>query len=122
MMNTDVITIYQKQNDNTWKRTVKDGVQWSDHIDKTTNSGRVSRKPYATITLFDGFEELGTLVDFGEEDFIVYGECESDPTTEKGNRPSDIVSANVKSGFISSVNDNSNRNMLKNIKVVISRG
>ena len=59
MMNTDVITIYQKQNDNTWKRTVKDGVQWSDHIDKTTNSGRVSRKPYATITLFDGFEELG---------------------------------------------------------------
>ena len=37
------------------------------HVDKTTTTGRVSRKPYASITFFIGSDEYG-LNDFGEED------------------------------------------------------
>lgn len=120
MMNTDTITVYKKSTDESWIRTVVHNVQWSDHIDKTTSTGRVTMEPIATITFFEGFDSVPA--PFGEEDFIVYGECVEECTTEKGSRPSDIVDANVKSGFITSVNDNSNRDHLKNIKVVVSRG
>lgn len=122
MMNTDTVTIYKKsKTEDTWSKTVVHGVQWSDHVDKTTTTGRVSRKPYASITFFIGSDEYG-LNDFGEEDIIVYGECETVISTVKGSRPSDVVEANVKSGFITSVNDNTNRDHLKNMKVVVSRG
>lgn len=121
MMNTDTVTIYKKsKTEDTWSKTVVHGVQWSDHVDKTTTTGRVSRKPYASITFFIGSDEYG-LNDFGEEDIIVYGECEVVISTVKGSRPSDVVEANVKSGFITSVNDNTNRDHLKNMKVVVSR-
>ena len=77
MMNTDTVTIYKKsKTEDTWSKTVVHGVQWSDHVDKTTTTGRVSRKPYASITFFIGSDEYG-LNDFGEEDIIVYGECEA---------------------------------------------
>ncbi len=124
MMNTDTVTIYKKTVVNdvpTWTKTVVSGVQWTDHIDKTTTTGRVSRKPYASITFFID-SDIYDLNSFGEEDIIVYGECDAVITTVKGSRPSDVVEANVKSGFITSVNDNTNRDHLKNLKVVVSRG
>ena len=122
MMNTDTVTIYKKsKTEDTWSKTVVHGVQWSDHVDKTTTTGRVSRKPYASITFFIESDEYG-LNDFGEEDIIVYGDCEAVISTVKGSRPSDVVEANVKSGFITSVNDNTNRDHLKNMKVVVSCG
>ena len=40
-------------------------------------------------------------------------------TTVKGSRLSDLLAAHPKSGIIRSVNDNSNRDLLKNIKVVV---
>lgn len=74
MMNTDTVTIYKKsKTEDTWSKTVVHGVQWSDHVDKTTTTGRVSRKPYASITFFIESDEYG-LNDFGEEDIIVYGD------------------------------------------------
>lgn len=124
MMNNDTVTIYKKtivEGVETWVKTVVHGVQWSDHIDKTTMTGRVSRKPYATITFFVT-ADLFDLKNYGEEDFIVKGECDATVTTTKGSRPADIVEANVESGFITGVNDNTNRDRCKNLKVVISRG
>lgn len=124
MMNTDTVTIYKKtvaEDVTIWTKTVVYGVQWSDHVDKTTTTGRVSRKPYASITFFVDSDIYG-LNDFGEEDIIVYGDCQAVVTTTKGSRPSDVVEANVKSGFITTVNDNTNRDHLKNMKVVVSRG
>lgn len=124
MMNNDTVTIYKKtivEGVASWVKTVVHGVQWSDHVDKTTTTGRVSRKPYANITFFMTADLFG-LKNYGEEDFIVKGECNAIVSTTKGSRPADIVEANVESGFITSVNDNTNRTNLKNIKVVISRG
>ena len=124
MMKTDTVTIYKKtvvEDVTSWTKTVVHGVQWSDHVDKTTTTGRVSRKPYASITFFIDSDIYG-LNSFGEEDIIVYGDCEAVVSTTKGSRPSDVVEANVKSGFITSVNDNTNRDHLKNMKVVVSRG
>lgn len=124
MMNNDTVTIYKKtivDGVESWVKTVVHGVQWSDHVDKITTTGRVSRKPYATITFFVS-ADLFDLKNFGEEDIIVKGECNAVVSTIKGSRPADVVEANVESGFITSVNDNTNRTNLKNIKVVISRG
>ena len=78
MMNTDTVTIYKKsKTEDTWSKTVVHGVQWSDHVDKTTTTGRVSRKPYASITFFIGSDEYG-LNDFGEEDILSLGIKQSD--------------------------------------------
>lgn len=54
-----------------------------------------------------------------EEDAIFYGELTDTVTTERGHRLSDLLEAHTKSGRIKSVNDNSNRKRLKNIKAVV---
>ena len=65
-------------------------------------------------------ETLGSidLSSFTEEDAIFYGELTDEVTTEKGHRISDLLHAH-KGGIIRSVNDNSNRDLLKHIKVVV---
>ena len=55
-----------------------------------------------------------------EEDGIVFGAVEEVVTGEKGSRLSDLMKKYPKSGLIKSVNDNSNRDFLKNIKVVVA--
>ena len=90
-MFTDVITLYQKQG-SSWKRTVVEGVQWSDQIDLKT---------------------------FTEEDAIFLGELTEEVTSTKGSRLSDLLATYPKGGIIRQVNDNSNRDLLKNIKVVV---
>lgn len=54
-----------------------------------------------------------------EEDCIVYGAVEDVVEDVKGKRVSDLLKKYPKSGFIKAVNDNSNRHMLANIKVVL---
>ena len=39
---TDTVTIYNKISDTEWKRTVVEGVQWSDKSEKINNNGKVS--------------------------------------------------------------------------------
>ena len=115
---TDKITIYQKRS-GSYSRTVVDGVQWSDTTDKTLATGRLTTAKSATVTFP---EAVLNLVDFStstEEDAIFLGELDDDITTEKGHRISDLLAAHPKSGIIRSVNDNSNRDLLKNIKVVV---
>ena len=115
---TDKITIYQKRS-GSYSRTVVDGVQWSDTTDKTLATGRLTTAKSATVTFP---EVVLNLVDFStstEEDAIFLGELDDEITTEKGHRLSDLLAAHPKSGMIRSVNDNSNRDLLKNIKVVV---
>lgn len=119
-MFTDTITLYNKIYDSEWKRTVVEGVQWSDKSDKQNNSGKISVAKYISITFPEGTYEGLVLNANNEEECIVYGEVEDIVTGEKGNRVSDLLAKYPKSGRIQSVNDNSNRNFLKNIKVVIA--
>ena len=115
----DTVTIYQKQKDGTTKRTVVQGVQWSDVTDKSMMTGRLTLSKSANITFP---EEVLSQVDvstYTEEDAVCFGEIINEVTTVKGSRLSDLLAAQPKSGIIRSVNDNSNRDLLKNIKVVV---
>ena len=121
-MFTDTITLYSKTSDAEWKRTIVKGVQWTEKAEKQNNSGRISVAKYITITFPEPTYDGLVLKAENEEDCIVYGEVEDVITDEKGSRVSDLLKKYQKAGRLQSVNDNSNRKFLKNIKVVIANG
>lgn len=119
----DTVTIFNKRmNKETavWDKTVVNGVQWSDHDEKNENAGRISVGHYANITFPEGTYDGLILNAANEEDAIFYGEIDAVIEDIKGHRITDIMKQYPKSGRIKSVNDNSNRDFLKNIKVVIA--
>ena len=117
---TDTVTIYNKISASEWERTVVEGVQWTDKTEKQNNNGKISVAKYVQITFPEGTYEGLVLNASQEEDCIIYGAVEDVITGEQGNRISDLLKKYPKSGRIQSVNDNSNRDFLKNIKVVIA--
>lgn len=121
MIFTDIITIYTyNQETEAWDRKVVKGVQWSDQFEKQDSGGKLSVSRYAKITFPVGtFEDL-ILEPTNEENAIIYGEIEDEVTATKGSRLSDLLNKYPRSGRLKSVNDNSNRPFLKNIKVVIA--
>lgn len=119
----DTVTIFNKRMDKetaVWDKTVVSGVQWSDHDEKNENAGRVSVGHYANITFPEGTYDGLILNAANEEDAIFYGKIDAVIEDIKGHRITDIMKQYPKSGRIKSVNDNSNRDFLKNIKVVIA--
>ena len=119
----DTVTIFNKRMDKetaVWDKTVVSGVQWSDHDEKNENAGRVSVGHYANITFPEGTYDGLILNVVNEEDAIFYGKIDAVIEDIKGHRITDIMKQYPKSGRIKSVNDNSNRDFLKNIKVVIA--
>ena len=117
MLGTDTITIYKKLPDDSFSRIVVKGVQWADKDEIVNANGRVSIAKYASVTFFAGtFEGLG-LLDFTEEDAIFYGVILDEVFDGK---ISTLLKKYPKSGIIKSVKDNSNRNFLRNIKVVLA--
>lgn len=116
MLGTDTITLFKKQPDNSFARFVVNGVQWSDKDEVVNSDGRVNVAKYASVTFFDGtFADLG-LTNFSSEDAIFYGIIEDKLVN---NRIATLLEKYPKSGIIKSVKDNSNRDYLKNIKVVL---
>lgn len=128
---TDTVTVYHKRIEtNTqdgiqvttsiWDRNVVEGVQWSEQDTKeVSGSGIITVAHYISVTFPRGTYEGLQMDPRNEEDVIVYGVCEEEITEAKGHRVADIL-ARYKAGRIKSVNDNSNRTRLKNIKVVIA--
>lgn len=119
----DTVTIFNKRIDKetvVWDKTVVNGVQWSDFDEKNENAGRISVGHYANITFPEGTYDSLILNAANEEDAIFYGEIDAVIEDIKGHRITDIMKQYPKSGRIKSVNDNSNRDFLKNIKVVIA--
>ena len=119
----DTVTIFNKRmNGETavWDKTVVNGVQWSDTDQKNENGGRISVGHYVNITFPEGTYDGLILNAANEEDAIFYGEIDAVIEDIKGHRITDIMKQYPKSGRIKSVNDNSNRDLLKNIKVVIA--
>lgn len=95
-------------------------MQWSDKTEKKNEAGKISVAIYASLTFPAGTFEGVPLDAANEEDAIVYGEVADEVTDQKGHRISDLLQKYTKSGRIQSVNDNSNREHLPNIKVVIA--
>lgn len=117
---TDTVTIYNQISDTEWKRTVVEGVQWSDKTDKQNVNGKISIARYASITFPKG-TYAGLILDASREnDCIIYGVVEDTVEDVKGKRISDLMKKYPRSGTIQSVNDNSNREYLKNMKVVVA--
>ena len=119
----DTVTIFNKRMDKetaVWDKTVVNDVQWSDHDEKNENAGRISVGHYANITFPEGTYDGLILNAANEEDAIFYGVIDAVIEDIKGHRITDIMKQYPKSGRIKSVNDNSNRDLLKNIKVVIA--
>lgn len=115
---TDVITLYQKQGSG-WKRTVVEGVQWSDKLNKSLITGRLMTDKSVQITFPKDVLDQIDLTTFTEEDAVFLGELTEEITSAKGSRLSDLLAVHPKGGIIRHVNDNSNRDLLKNIKVVV---
>lgn len=116
---TDTVTVYNKISDEEWKRTVVKGVQWAEKTEKQNNNGKISVARYTSVTFPEG-TYAGLILDAScEEDCIVFGCVMDSVTGEKGHRVSDLLKKYPKSGIIKSVNDNSTRRFLKNIKVVL---
>lgn len=92
---------------------------WSDKSEKSNDGGKISVARYANITFPQGTFEGLDLNPGSEDDCIVYGEIDDEITGKRGQRVSDLLEKYPKSGRIKSVNDNSNRAFLRNIKVVI---
>lgn len=116
MLGTDTITLFKKQSDGSFARFMVSGVQWSDKDEVVNPDGRVNVAKYANVTFFAGTFENLDLTNFSSEDAIFYGAI-----TDKlvDNRISALLKKYPKSGIIKSVKDNSNRDYLKNIKVVL---
>ncbi len=117
---TDTITLYNKISDSEWKRTVVEGVQWSEKTEKKNDNGKISVVRYISVTFPQGTYDGLVLNSANTEDCIVYGAIEDVVNDEKGSRISDLMKKYPKSGQIKAVNDNSNRDMLRSIKVVIA--
>ena len=117
---TDVVTIYNKISDSEWDRTIVSGVQWSDKTEKKNENGKISIARYASITFPVGAYDGLVLSSSNEEDCIVFGAVEDVVEDVKGKRISDLMKKYPKSGIIRAVNDNSNRDFCKNIKVVVA--
>ena len=116
---TDTVTIYNKISDTEWKRTVVEDVQWSDNTDRVNINGKVSVAHSTSVTFPKPTFEGLVLDSSNEEDCIVYGAIDDVIEDVKGKRISDLLEKYPKSGLIKAVNDNSNRTMLPNIKVVL---
>ena len=117
---TDTVTIYNKISDTEWKRTVVEGVQWSDKTEKQNADGVIRVARYASVMFPEGTYEGLILNSSNEEDCVVYGAVNDIVSDVRGNRISNLLEKYKRSGRIKSVNDNSNRDFLKNIKVVLS--
>jgi len=120
MLFTDTITLYHKESDEEWTRSVVHGVQWSDKTSKDNADGRISIARYVVVTFPEGTYE-GIILDAkNEEDAMILGEVSDTVSSERGHRISDLLEKYPKSGRIKDVNDNSSRDRLKNKKVVLA--
>lgn len=113
---TDTVTIFNGEGSG---RIVK-GVQWSEKLEKSVSDKKLSVTKYISITFPQGTYEDIPFDLYDKNTCIVYGEVSDIITQERGHRITDLTKRYKRSGFVQSVNDNSGRSYLKNIKVVIA--
>ena len=120
MIFTDKVTLFNKISEDYWTSKLVEGVQWSDKTELDNNDGKISVARYAEITFPKGTYEDLILNASNEEDVLVMGDATAfvvDGT--KGKRISDLLKAYQHAGRIKAVDDNSNRDYLKNMKVTV---
>ena len=116
---TDVVTIYQKISDIEWKQAVVKGVQWSEVAKRVNSNGVITVHRELTITFPKDVYEAIDFNIFNEETGIFYGKINEEIADVKGRRLSDLLKKYPKGGIVKVVRDNSNRDLLKHVKVVV---
>lgn len=112
---TDTVTIFNGLGAG---KVVK-GVQWSEKSERSVSDKKISVAKHISITFPEGTYENILFDLFDENTCIVYSEVHDIVTEEKGSRVSDLLKKYKRSGVVQSVNDNTNRSYLKNVKVVV---
>ena len=118
MLNTDTITLFKKNPDGSFSQFVVSGVQWTEKDEVVNSDGRVNVAKQVNVTFFEGAYEGLDLTNYTNEDAIFYGEIVDEVV---GGKISTLLRKYPKSGIVKAVRDNSNRDYLKNIKVVLVR-
>jgi hypothetical protein len=95
-------------------------VQWTEKTEKKNENGKISIATYITVTFPKGKYTGLVFSAKNEEDAIVYGDVPDVVNTTTGHTLKDLLKKYEKSGRIKSVKDNSNRDFLPNIKVVLA--
>lgn len=113
---TDTITIFNGLG----AGKVVSGVQWSEKSDRSVSDKKIAVVKYISITFPEGTYENIPFDLYDENTCIAYGEVQDVVTEERGSRIFDLLKKYKKSGRIQSINDNTNRSYLKNVKVVVS--
>lgn len=113
---TDTVTVYNKISDAEWHRTVVEGVQWVDKVEKTNTDGVLSIVQYASVTFPEGTYEG---LELNISDAIILGEITDEVGENRGERIGDLLKKYPDSGTVRSVKNNSRRAYLKSVKVVL---
>ena len=131
---TDVVTIITKVPLNKWlwdffsfetsefggyQFVVMRGVQWSEVLKRVNSNGVVAVHRELTVTFPQDVYKYINFDIFDEEMSIFLGEIKEEIADEKGKRLSDLLRKYPKSGLVKLVRDNSNRDFLKHVKVVV---
>lgn len=95
-------------------------MQWTEKTEKKNENGKISIATYITVTFPQGKYTGLTLSAKNEEDAIVYGDVSDVVNTTTGSTLKDLLKKYEKSGRIKSVKDNSKRDFIPNIKVVLA--
>lgn len=113
---TDTVTVYSKISEAEWRRTVVEGVQWTDKVEKKNVDGVLSVIKYASVTFPEGtYEELELKIG----DCIVLGIVSDEINEVRGTRVGDLRKKYPDSGIIQAIRNNTRRTFLKNTKVVL---
>lgn len=136
MIFTDTVTIYNNYKESgtdCWKRTVINGVQWSDQVAKTvTSDGKLSIAKSVNLTIpygapdetYVGPKEWAAMDDktghwtLGTKNLDVIVRGEIDTEISGSTTISTLLSTYDDAATIQTVNDNTNRDRLKTWKVV----
>lgn len=113
---TDTVTVYSKITEAEWKRTVVEGVQWTDKAEKKNVDGVLSVIQYASVTFPEGTYEK---VELKIGDCIVCGIVTDEVNDIRGTRVGDLRKKYSNSGVVQAVKDNTRRTFLKSMKVVL---
>lgn len=113
---TDTVTVYNRISDTEWRRTIVEGVQWTDKIEKKNTDGVLTVVQYVSVTFPEGtYENL----EINASDAIILGEITDEVGENRGERIGDLLKKYPDSGTVRSVKNNSRRTYLKNVKVVL---
>ena len=111
------ITLYRKQSDGSFTRTVHHDCFWKAGISVTQSGTNASQSNIYTVRIpADEFPD-GLTVSTGN-DFVVYGECTDEVANTSGNRAAEILTRNKPNAFkVTAFSDNTSHQIDRHFRL-----